>query len=105
MDQGYENTIMELIIQGGNARSLALQAIQAARRKQKEQAAKLMEECEEAMLKAHEVQTALIREELEGRPAQMNLLAVHAQDHVMNAITVKDLASEIIEILLGSEEE
>ncbi len=99
MDRDFETTVMEAIVQAGDARSLALQAVREARLGNREEAEHLLEECDAAMLRAHEVQTSLIRSELEGEPVQMNLLMVHAQDHVMNAMTVKDLAAEIIAIL------
>ena len=100
-EREFETIVMEAIVQAGDARSLALQAVREAGKGNCAEAERLLEECDAAMLRAHEVQTSLIRAELEGRPVQMNLLMVHAQDHVMNAMTIKDLASEIIEILKG----
>lgn len=45
---------------------------------------------------AHRIQTDLIQEEARGNHAEISLLLVHAQDHLMNAITVKELAEEFI---------
>lgn len=58
-----------------------------------------MKECEAALAKAHEVQTEMIVKELNGEGQNVQLLMVHAQDHMMNAMTVRDLAEQIIEIL------
>ena len=92
-----ETVIMELVVNAGNARSLAIEAVRMARQKDFQKADKLMEECKEALNAAHAVQTDLIRSEMEdGVP--VSLLLVHAQDHVMNAMTVKDLAAEMIEM-------
>ncbi|HCW36206.1 MAG TPA: PTS cellobiose transporter subunit IIA, partial [Staphylococcus sp.] len=30
--------------------------------------------------------------------SELNLLLIHSQDHLMNAITVKDLANEMIDL-------
>ena len=45
---------------------------------------------------AHRIQTDLIQEEARGNHTEISLLLVHAQDHLMNAITVKELAEEFI---------
>ena len=104
MENNFETVVTELIVQAGDARSLALQAVREGRKRNWDEVSKLMKECDAAMLKAHEVQTELIQRELNGIPVNMNLLMVHAQDHVMNAMTVRDLAAEML-AMLGSETE
>jgi len=94
-----ETIIMELIVQAGDARSLAIEAIRAARQGEFDKADKLMEECRTSLIATHEIQTDLIRTEITGEPSMVSLLMVHAQDHVMNAMTVKDLSVEIIELM------
>ena len=94
-----EQIIMELVVNGGMARSLVIEAIRNARQGNFEEADKLMKESAETLSKAHEVQTELITKEAGGEHMEVQLLMVHAQDHVMNAMTVYDLAVEIIELL------
>ena len=94
-----EQIIMDLVVNGGMARSLAIEAIRNARQGNFEEADKLMKESAETLSKAHEVQTELITKEAGGEHMEVQLLMVHAQDHVMNAMTVYDLAVEIIELL------
>lgn len=94
-----EQIIMELVVNGGMARSLAIEAIRNARQGNFEEADKLMKESAETLSKAHEVQTELITKEAGGEHMEVQHLMVHAQDHVMNAMTVYDLAVEIIELL------
>lgn len=93
-----ETIVMELVVKGGSARSKAIMAIQAAREKNFEKASALMEECRGALLSAHEVQTKLIQEELNGEETRMSLIMIHGQDHLMNAMTVQDLAEQMIEM-------
>lgn len=91
-----ENVIMGIIMHGGNARSYAMQALQEARGSNFEAADKLLEEASNELNLAHQIQTDLIQAEVRGEPVEVSLLMVHAQDHLMNAMTVRDLAQEII---------
>ncbi|MDX7989752.1 PTS lactose/cellobiose transporter subunit IIA, partial [Xenorhabdus sp. 12] len=45
---------------------------------------------------AHHFQTELIQSEARGEKTEISVLLIHAQDHLMNAITVKELAEEFI---------
>lgn len=95
----FESQIMELIVNGGDARGKALNAVAAAAEGQFSQAEKLMEECMLSLNQAHNIQTELIQAELNGDDSvSVTLMMVHAQDHLMNAITVKDLAEHIIHL-------
>ena len=85
MANEIELTIMQLITAAGDARSLAIQAIRTARAKNFDE--------------AHQCQTGLIFAETNGSPGPISLLMIHAQDHVMNAMTVKDMAVEMIEMI------
>ena len=97
MDKKTE-MIMSLIVNGGNAKSLAMQAIYAAKKGDFEEASKSLAESNDFLLKAHHGQTDLLTKEASGEKAEITLLMVHAQDHLMNAITVKDLAAEIVDL-------
>lgn len=41
----------------------------------------------------------MIQDEINGESTAVSLLMVHAQDHLMNAQTVKDLAEEFIYLI------
>ena len=94
-----EQEIMSLILYGGNAKGLAIEALRAAKEGNFEQADQFLEEADSNMNEAHSTQTKLIQAEIRGESVQLSLLMVHAQDHIMNAITTVDLCREIIEIL------
>lgn len=91
-----ELIIMELVVNSGNARSLAIEALRLAREGEFDQARAKLEESAKALEGAHEIQTDLIQKEAGGEHMEVQLLMVHAQDHLMNAMTVRDLAEEII---------
>ena len=90
--------IMGLIANGGNARSLAMKAMYAAKAGNVEEAQELLKASNESILQAHNMQTQLLTKEASGERSEVSLLMVHAQDHLMNAMTVKDLATEIVDI-------
>ncbi|HAE60978.1 MAG TPA: PTS lactose/cellobiose transporter subunit IIA [Eubacteriaceae bacterium] len=94
--QNYEQAIMEIIVNGGDARSACLKAIRNARKGEFAEAEQLMMRAEESLSKAHAVQTMLIQDEIRSKKNEISLLIIHAQDHLMNAMTVKDLAVELI---------
>lgn len=91
-------TIMGLIMHGGDAKSSAMEAIQAAKAGKFEEAEQKLEEAEKALINAHKSQTSLLTREASGDNIELSLLLVHGQDHLMNAITFKDLAVEIIDV-------
>lgn len=104
MELTIEKIIMELVVNGGNARSCALEAIGAAKAGNFLQAQKHMQEADAAIEKAHSFQTEMIQSEAGGQSMTVTLLMVHAQDHLMNAMTVRDLAKEFIDLYERMEE-
>lgn len=102
MNNDLEYTIMQLITNAGDARSLAMQAIRFARKGRFDEADTFIAESIEKMIEAHKFQTELIFSETSGNPVPISLLMIHAQDHVMNAMSVKDLAVEMIEMMKES---
>lgn len=98
MQNNHIDIIMDLIVKGGNARSLAMKAIHAAKKGNFSEAAVFLEQSNESLAAAHNSQTSLLAKEAAGEKTDLSLLMVHAQDHLMNAITVKDLAVEIVDL-------
>jgi cellobiose PTS system EIIA component len=94
-----EQIIMQLISQGGSARSSSIEAIRKARDRDFEASEELLQRAHENLVKAHNLQTELLQKEATGQGESPTLLMVHAQDHLMNAMTVNDLAKELITIL------
>lgn len=91
-----ETTVMELIINAGEARSQAMMAIQAARQKKWELATASLAAAQDAVRAAHLIQTQLIGEDEGQGKIPVNLILVHAQDHLMTAMLCRDLAEEIV---------
>ena len=95
-NEELEMTVMELIVNSGNTKSLAMEAIKAARNNEFDRADELLKEADQAITDAHKVQTKLLTEEANGKAFQFSILLGHSQDHLMNAITTLDLAKEIV---------
>jgi PTS system cellobiose-specific IIA component len=90
--------VMGLIMHSGNAKSFGMEAVQAAKEGDFEKADQLLEEANEELVKAHHAQTGLLSQEASGEKFEVTLLMVHAQDHLMNAITFLDLVKELIDV-------
>lgn len=97
-DHVMMNSIMGLIVHSGNTKSECMEAIQLAKRGNIEQAKEKISLANEALTEAHHAQTALLTEEAKGGEVEVTMLLIHAQDHLMNAITFRDLAQEMIEL-------
>ncbi|RII36441.1 PTS lactose/cellobiose transporter subunit IIA [Clostridium chromiireducens] len=93
-----EEIIMNLIVHSGEVRSYSMEAIQCAKKGEIDEAKELIEKASAELSEAHNVQTSLIQKEASGEKTEVSLLMVHAQDHLMTSMTLKYLASEIIEI-------
>ncbi|KRO00174.1 PTS lactose/cellobiose transporter subunit IIA [Companilactobacillus kimchiensis] len=91
-------TIMGLIINGGNAKSSAFEAIAAAKKGHFTVADQKLKEADKFLVDAHNSQTGMLTKEANGDHAKVTLLMVHSQDHIMNAITFRDLAGEIVDL-------
>jgi PTS system cellobiose-specific IIA component len=93
-----QTVIFNIIMNGGDAKSYAMESIRTAKKGEIGKAREFLLKSGESLEKAHEIQTSLIQEEAAGTSQEMSLLMVHAQDHFMNALTVRDLAREIIDV-------
>ncbi|ETA81274.1 PTS lactose/cellobiose transporter subunit IIA [Youngiibacter fragilis] len=93
-----QTIIFNIIMNGGDAKSYAMESIRTAKKGEMAQARNFLTKSGESLEKAHEIQTALIQEEAAGNSTELSLLMVHAQDHFMNALTVRDLAREIVDV-------
>lgn len=87
-----------IILHAGNARSISMEAIKLAKENNIEEAKEKIKEANEEFVKAHHEQTQLLRDEASGKNTQIPIILVHAQDHLMTALAVNDLAKEMIDM-------
>ncbi|MGX7030491.1 PTS lactose/cellobiose transporter subunit IIA [Vagococcus zengguangii] len=98
MDQEYLEAVMGLIVNSGNAKSDAMEAIYAAKEGKFEEADEKIKAAEAALVEAHHSQTGLLTKEAQGEKLEITLLTVHSQDHLMTSITFTDLAKELVDV-------
>ena len=100
-----EKQIMGLISSSGESRAKAFEALQKVKTHEYEAAHKMLKEAQELDIEAHNIQTAIIQQELseEEDKVTISLLMVHAQDHYMTAQLSRDLIEELIKIFEARE--
>lgn len=91
-----ESTVMDIIVNAGQTRSLCFEALYAAREGDFAKAEVLLKESDQFARVAHRVQTELIEEDAGEGKMPMTLIMVHAQDHLMNAILARELINEMV---------
>jgi len=87
---------MTIIAYSGEARTLAFEALECAKKRDYKQAKELLEKSELSSSLAHTTQTKLLVEEASGNAIEMNVLLVHSQDHLMTSMLAIELIKEII---------
>ena len=100
-EQKEQETLMAamgLIANEGNAKSLAFEAIRLAKKGDIDGAREKLKESDKSLLEAHNSQTNMLTKEAQGDHMHVTLLVVHSQDHLMNAITFRDLAGEMVDL-------
>lgn len=88
----------KIISFAGNAKSSAMMAIRESREGNREEATKLLAEADSDLHSAHGAQTKLLTQEARGNEVPLNIILVHAQDHLTGAMLVRDLADEFIKL-------
>ena len=87
-----------LILHSGNARSKVLQALRKYREGNVEEADSLLVQAEEDLKQAHEIHFKMVQREASGEKVEFALLLMHAEDHLMSTLSMKELVKELIEL-------
>ncbi|MXQ54674.1 PTS lactose/cellobiose transporter subunit IIA [Shimazuella alba] len=93
-----EEISFQIILHAGNARSSSMEAIHLAKNGKFKEAQAKITEAEKEFLEAHHSQTKLLQTEAGGQVQSPTVLLIHSQDHLMTAMTVKEMAQEFIEL-------
>lgn len=88
----------EIILNSGNARTLVHEAFDAMRTGSYELAEQKLEDANGEMLKAHQAQTELLQKYAGGVEIKIEIIMVHAQDHLMTTMTLREVALEMLEL-------
>lgn len=87
-----------IIASAGTARSCAFEALAAAQKGDFDRADAMLADASKAALSAHHVQTGLLSKEASGEHTPVDVMLVHAQDHLMTAMLAQDLIKGMVEL-------
>lgn len=87
-----------LILHSGNARSKIIQALREYREGKVDEADQLLNEAESDLSAAHEIHFSMIQKEASGEKTEFALLLMHAEDHLMSTLSMKELVKELLEL-------
>jgi cellobiose-specific phosphotransferase system component IIA len=93
-----EEKLTDIISLSGAVKKEFLQSVKLAKKNNFEEAKETFEKADEKLIKAHLKQTELINQEANGEKVESSLLLTHAQDHLMTALLLKEMASEFIDL-------
>ncbi|HEL1779334.1 TPA: PTS cellobiose transporter subunit IIA [Streptococcus suis] len=85
-----------IILSSGNVRSVIHEAFAAMREGDYDKAEELLEAANADMLEAHHSQTGLLQEYASGTEVKVEIIMVHAQDHLMTTMTLREVALEML---------
>jgi len=98
VENDLEEVVMGLIINSGQARSLAYAALKQAKQGDFAAARAMMDQSRLALNEAHLVQTKLIEGDQGEGKMKVCLVLVHAQDHLMTSMLARELVTELIDL-------
>ena len=99
MNENMVEKAMQIILYAGDAKSTIMESMnQLIEEGDIEKAKDNMKKAGKQLGEAHEIQTQLLFDEMQGvsTPNDIGILMVHAQDHFMNAISIRDMAEIMI---------
>ncbi|EDT14792.1 PTS lactose/cellobiose transporter subunit IIA (plasmid) [Clostridium perfringens] len=93
-----EQIAFEIVAYSGDARSKLLQSIKEAKEHNLKNSEKLIKEAEECLTDAHKAQTELLVSESQGNHSNIGFLILHAQDHLMTTLLLKDIIYTLLDV-------
>ncbi|RPA58215.1 PTS cellobiose transporter subunit IIA [Aerococcus agrisoli] len=87
-----------IILHAGNGRTLVHEAFPLMRAGKYEEAEAKLQEANDALVEAHNAQTDLLHRYANGEDINMEIIMVHAQDHLMTSTTLREMAMEMLEM-------
>lgn len=98
MDDSYYDIAFGMIMHAGDSKAESMLATQAAREFNFKKAQEHLKAANEKLIEAHNIQTSMLQQEASGGQVKVDIIMVHAQDHLTTAIIMKDQAEEFIKL-------
>ncbi|MBO0451892.1 PTS cellobiose transporter subunit IIA [Candidatus Enterococcus murrayae] len=93
-----QEVAFQIILSSGDARTLVHEAFAQMRAEKFNDAESLLNEANDSLVKAHKVQTELLQQYANGERIEMEIIMVHAQDHLMTTMTLREVALEMLSL-------
>ena len=93
-----ELTMIEIVALSGDARTKLLNAVKKAKDGERDVARVLVDEAQGLLNDAHTAQTDLLTAEARGEVTSPTVLLVHAQDHLMTTMLLRDVIDALMDI-------
>ncbi len=97
-NEALELAMIEIVALSGDARTKLLGAVREAKAGSLDRARGLVSEAQDLLNDAHNAQTDLLTAEARGDLTQPTVLLVHAQDHLMCTMLLRDVIDALIDI-------
>ncbi|WP_182200245.1 PTS cellobiose transporter subunit IIA [Paraliobacillus salinarum] len=91
-----ESVAFKIIMHSGEARTIIHEAFQEMKDGEFESSSNKLNQAKDALLLAHKAQTKLLQRYSSGEEIKIDIIMVHAQDHLMNTMTLRDIALEML---------
>lgn len=88
----------EIIANVGGAKSLYLEAVEAAKEGKFDEAQDFVKQADDAFLTAHNVHLKLLQVTAQGDGPDMNLILLHAEDQMMGTEIIRIMANDFIDV-------
>ncbi|ATH92301.1 PTS lactose/cellobiose transporter subunit IIA [Bacillus glycinifermentans] len=94
----HEQICFQLILHSGNARSKIIQSLREYREGSIEKAEELLVQAGDDLQQSHDIHFQMVQKEAGGEKQDVSLLLLHAEDHFMSTLSMKELVYELLEI-------
>ncbi|WP_440897651.1 PTS lactose/cellobiose transporter subunit IIA [Amphibacillus sp. Q70] len=98
VEGSLEMIAFQIISNVGSAKSLIMEALHAARGGDFVLSEEKLAEANKFFVEGHKVHASLIQKEAAGERVDLSILFMHAEDQLMSAETISELAKEMIEM-------
>jgi PTS system lactose-specific IIA component len=88
----------EIVAYAGDARSDLLEALKYARKSEFDKVDPLIAKAQENLNLAHNKQTKMLTLDAQGKDLEIGVIMIHAQDHLMTSLLLKDLILDFVEL-------
>lgn len=91
-----EQIAMTMISKAGEGRALSMEAIEYAKEGDFLKAEECLSRSTKCLQAGHKANVDLLWAEAQDKNMKISILLIHAQDHIMDAMTVRELAEQMI---------